>query len=241
MTNPNQDAAALAFENLSHVALHRASLASLLANGFADPTLELVNNLLNGELHGEAKASVAWLGVDSGHFAAALGALEHFAAEYADSDPESLLHDLKVEYARLFIGPPTAAVPPYESLYLDPLDDNGQRLLMGASARAVQKAYDEAGLHMVAELREPPDHISAEFEFFYYLCKKESETWQREANDESKKWRRRERAFAEEHLGKWGVTFCRQVAEKSQSGFYTSLASLAAIFIQIENGAFRPA
>ncbi|MEW6487010.1 MAG: molecular chaperone TorD family protein [Thermodesulfobacteriota bacterium] len=125
-------------------------------------------------------------------------------ASLADTRPE----DLRVEHARLFLGPFEVAAPPYGSVYRD-----GPKVLMGPSTLAVQRAYREAGLTLASDFHEVPDHVAAELEFAAYLLAGG-------AGDESAA----AEAFLREHLLPWAPAFCDRVEAESQSDFYTALA-----------------
>jgi putative dimethyl sulfoxide reductase chaperone len=70
--------------------------------------------------------------------------------------------ELKVDFARLFVGPYSLPAPPYGSLYLD-----GNHQIMGDSTMDVQRRYEEVGIDLSDKFNETPDHIAAELEFLY--------------------------------------------------------------------------
>jgi len=76
------------------------------------------------------------------------------------------LEELKIEYARLFIGPFKLLVPPYGSMYLE-----DEEHLMANSTLDVQRRYEEENIDVA--IQEIPDHISIELEFMYYLMYQE--------------------------------------------------------------------
>ncbi len=234
-----QDAAQNAFAKLANIAQNRASVYHLLTLLFRDPTPELAEYLLSGKLYQEAQDLVQWLDADASIFDKAFAALTQATTENKGQNLDDILRGLKVEYARLFIGPGPALVSPYQTIYCDPPHPDGSVVMMGQSAARVKKAYQEAGLTVASDYREPPDHIAVEFEFLYYLCKRESDAWQ-EDNNAARKWRSLERRFIDENLGKWALEFCRQVTEVSQIGFYVAVALLADTFIRMESGHFSP-
>ncbi|GAH03838.1 unnamed protein product, partial [marine sediment metagenome] len=75
---------------------------------------------------------------------------------------------LKVDYARLFVGPYSLLAPPYGSVYLE-----GERRIMGDSTLNVLAMYRETGLDIAQDFNDAPDHIAAELEFMYSLVFKE--------------------------------------------------------------------
>ena len=82
------------------------------------------------------------------------------------------LEPLKVDFAKLFVGPYQLSAAPYGSVYLD-----GGRKMMGDSTLDVRDRYMEAGLDTAKTFKDAPDHISAELEFIHYLIYKEIEAF----------------------------------------------------------------
>ena len=79
---------------------------------------------------------------------------------------------LKIDFAKLFIGPYVLLAAPYGSVYLD----NG-RIIMGDSTYEVKNIYRNEGLDAARNFKDAPDHITAELEFMYYLIFKEIEAF----------------------------------------------------------------
>jgi len=132
---------------------------------------------------------------------------------------DDLLHELKVEYARLLIGPGRMLVPPYETLYAPKAKERNLLLMVSPESLAVERAYCEAGVAISNGLREPPDHFAAGAEFVCSLSKKEAEAGAASDNTSAKIWRWSELTFPDEHLGKWGCRFCHQVETESHHPF----------------------
>ncbi|AGA68494.1 putative component of anaerobic dehydrogenase [Desulfitobacterium dichloroeliminans LMG P-21439] len=122
--------------------------------------------------------------------------------------------ELKFEHARLFVGPFDLLAPPYGSIYLD-----GQRRVMGDSSVEVLQAYQEAGLKLSNEFKQPPDHIVTELEFVYFLIAKYLET-------KDSQWLTRRDDFLDRYLKPWMKDFANRIASNSQSTFYKGLAHL---------------
>lgn len=122
--------------------------------------------------------------------------------------------DLKLEHAKLFVGPFDLLAPPYGSIYLD-----GQRRLMGDSTIKVLEAYRAAGLGQSDEFKQPPDHITTELEFIYYLIAKYLET-------KDNRWLTMKDSFNNKYLKPWITDFANRIKSNSQSKFYKGLAKL---------------
>ncbi len=234
------DAAIEAFEKLEGIALGRASLYRFLSESFRDPNLAEVEALRSGIAVAEIRETIGWLGGDAVVFDESIGMLANVAEELRDQDLPTTLRDLKVEYARLFIGSPRALVHPYASMQKSAPEGAERLLSVGLSVQSVEAMYTDAGIGLVADLREPPDHISTELEFLYFLCEKESEAWAEGHNETARDWRSRQRTFVDEHLKEWGIRFFEAVIDTTSRDYYRSLATLGKVFLRMESGAFRP-
>ena len=135
------------------------------------------------------------------------------------SDSESKLKDLMVDYTRLFIGPFDLLAPPYGSIYLD-----DQRQVMGDSTMEVLQLYRQAGLILSDDLKQPPDYIVTELEFVYYLIGKYLET-----GDEQRLVQLE--TFLNKYLGKWIGEFINRINKQTKNIFYKNLAQLTLVIV----------
>lgn len=239
--NNGQDLNTDSLTKIMQVALNRSDLYQLLAIAFRDPTPELVEGLLAGTFRSDASDCVSWLNTDSFVFDQALSELEQFAINHAEHDPEQILHEMQVEYFRLFIGSSEPVVFPYQTMYSEERDNLGDYVLFTSpTAQATEKAYKEAGVSLASSQVEPPDHIATQLEFLMYLCTQEVAAWKNNDIEEAKNRRRQERAFVDNFLGKWVFSFCSAVKENTTNQAYQAFASLANAYLQIEHGAFVP-
>lgn len=138
--------------------------------------------------------------------------------------PESDFEALKVEHARLFIGPFKLLAPPFGSVYLE---TGGA--LMGESTVDVRRRYREAGLDLA--LKEVPDHISIELEFMHFLACKEAQAVHDGDASGADACRGKQKAFLSDHLGRWISEFAERIAEHASSGFYRKLGAAIKAFI----------
>jgi len=234
------DAATEAFERLAEIAIGRASLYRFLSESFRDPNIESVGAIRSGAAVAGIGETIAWLGGDVVVFNESLDMLGNTAEELKDQDLPTILRDLKVEYARLFIGSPRALVHPFASMQQANPKGAERLLSVGRSVQSVEAMYTDAGIGLVAEIHEPPDHISTELEFLYFLCEKEAEAWAESDNETARDWRSRQRTFVDEHLEEWGIRFFEAVIEVTSRDYYRSLATFGKVFLRMESGAFRP-
>ena len=235
------EAATQAFEQLAEISAGRGGIYRILAEAFRDPNELTVKGLVDGTSAQSIDRSLDWLGTDRSIYDEAIGLVRRIGDQAAGGDPAKILQGLKVEYARLFIGPPRAVVQPYASMHVAAAPSKERLLNIGGSVRTVEQMYRDAGVQVTTALREPPDHISTELEFLFYLCGKEQTAWSEGDNEDAREWRRREREFVDEHLKDWGLKFFEAVAVAAAPDFYNAMASLGSVFLRMESGAFSPA
>jgi DMSO reductase family type II enzyme chaperone len=153
------------------------------------------------------------------------------ALEIAQDQTEGALRALEIAYNRLFVGPGRPEAPPYESFYRDRWG-----VLMGPSARDVERCYAEAGLALLPDRRDLPDHVATELGFMAYLAAQEAGA----DDDERETWLERQRLFLQDHLSVWLPLLCRRVKEASRHAFYTALAELSETFVRLDMQGFEP-
>lgn len=133
---------------------------------------------------------------------------------------------LKVEYARLFVGPYTVPAPPYGSVYLET-----ERRMMGDSTMDVVNRYREAGLEMAKDFKEAPDHITVELEFMHYLISRTIAVFTKNEPDALKTLFDQQLSFLKYHLCAWVHEFTMNTAQHAQLKFYQNLAKATKIFL----------
>jgi TorA maturation chaperone TorD len=137
------------------------------------------------------------------------------------------IEELKVEYARLFVGPYTLPAPPYGSVYLEP-----ERQIMGNSTMDVVNRYRQSGLVVAEDFKDAPDHIVAELEFMHFLIFKEIEAINQGDAKSIFKCLLNQQSFLNDHLGAWVSEFAGKVVENAKMTFYQNLARPTEIFIK---------
>lgn len=134
------------------------------------------------------------------------------AAATTASDPDIRLQELKLEYSRLFLGPPAGIIHPFESIY------GGEDQLMTQQALDVAAFYREHGIEFDPDgFREPPDHIAVELEFLAMACAGEIQT----SDSAGVEW-----AFIRRHLGQWASALAHDVQSVTQDPLYRGAALL---------------
>ncbi|MBT8371780.1 MAG: molecular chaperone TorD family protein [Deltaproteobacteria bacterium] len=137
------------------------------------------------------------------------------------------LEPLKVEFAKLFVGPYQLSAAPYGSVYLE-----GERKMMGDSTLDVRNRYREAGLDTANNFKDAPDHIGAELEFMYYLIFKEIVAFANSDIGTAIDFIQKQRSFLEDHLMAWVPEFAKSIIESAESPFYPNLAKTTKAFLR---------
>ena len=186
------------------------------------------------------------------------------ATERALARMKARVHDLRVmspeidaavrranvEYARLFIGPPKPAAPPWETMYArsGELGEVG----FGRATVAMQDLLREAGLELAGGSNQYADHLGIELFYAAELCRRigarasacedsgtaggaavraadgsPADTARDGIAKEHGGTEARLRAFAREHPASWATAFRERVAESAPDGYYLGIAEVA--------------
>ncbi len=136
------------------------------------------------------------------------------------------LMNLKVDHARLFVGPFKLLAPPFGSVYMESKSE-----LMGASSLDARKRYQEAGLDLSKDRKEAPDHIATELEFMHVLIFRELESIAKDDFEHAYALAQNQKDFLEIHLGRWTPAFTALVEEHATTSFFKGLALITREFV----------
>jgi TorA maturation chaperone TorD len=137
------------------------------------------------------------------------------------------LQELKVEYARLFVGPYTLPAPPYGSVYLE-----SERRIMGNSTMDVINRYRQSGLVVAEDFKDAPDHVAAELEFMHFLIFRELEAIDQGDDNSIITCLLNQQSFLKDHLSGWVPEFTGKIADNAKTSFYKNLARATEAFIK---------
>jgi TorA maturation chaperone TorD len=155
--------------------------------------------------------------------------LREYIARIDRGDIDKVQVDLASEYAALFLSIGRKPVSPYESVYTSP-----ERLVMQRARDEVVAEYRKEGLDRIEEFREPEDHIAIELEFMAYLCQKAAKAIEAGDRAEATKAFQKQQEFLQKHLLVWVPTFCRDVQQATETGFYKGIAQITAEHLAME-------
>ena len=147
-----------------------------------------------------------------------LAALQNCIASMPD--PDAIFQHLEACYVKLFINSRTGNIAPlYASCHAGNEVDGQRPQLMGRDAIEMRQRINKMGLEMTGPSNEPPDHISIELEFLYYLL---SRGWA----EKDKRLLSEARTFADEAMLPWVSRFKQRIAGEKECRFYPLMAQL---------------
>ena len=214
-----------------------ASMCELLAFSFRYPALELSEAVASGEWLDAAREIAAANGLE---LPADFGCedLAQGRSGEAAADADALLHELRTESTRLFVGTPDAVTSPYEGVWRAG-DDGVQALLfVNPHSMAVQRFCASCGLGQPEGTNEPLDHVATELELMEYLASVSAgivELPEGAPAPEEFPGGSPQAAygqFADDHAGVWMPRFAAKVAAQTRLPFYRAAAALLEVFCQ---------
>ena len=124
---------------------------------------------------------------------------------------------VSVEYTRLFVGPPSPAAPPWETMY------RGKDVTVGFGQPTfeMRELLRAAGLEVRNANNQYEDHMGIELLYLSSLCARADADAADAPVPESVA------AFIEKHPLSWVDAFRARIAEAAPDGYFVSLAGLA--------------
>jgi TorA maturation chaperone TorD len=198
----------------------KAAFFEALALGFLYPKPMLADAIITGE-YAEAMDETTEILNLSGE--ETLSAIINLAV-YKSQDPRQLLHQLRREYTRLFIGSPTPMVSPYAGIWFAKQQNTEPLLFVNPESMAVERFYRSCGMGQPQGTNEPLDHIGTELEFLQYLAlvkagalaPLEGITISSNAFEQ----------FYNRHLLTWAPAFAEKTIKTTTSPFFSAVAKL---------------
>jgi TorA-specific chaperone len=137
----------------------------------------------------------------------------------------SLFSDLEALYIRLFINNKEGAITPlYESCY--PENQSDEAALMGEAAIKMKQRFESKGLTLSNDLHEPPDHLSIELEYLYFLLEKGWADNNKALVDEAA-------SFTAETMLPWTTRLQQRLSAEKEGHLYSFLASILKSILQV--------
>ncbi len=139
---------------------------------------------------------------------------------------EAFFQYLEEGYVRLFISDRGGVTAPlYESCYAN-IEGDAKALLMGPPAIDMKNRFESKGLSLSKDIHEPPDHISIEMEYLYFLLAKGGSAGDKDLIDEAS-------TFAADVMLPWVTEFQARLAAEKKCRFYPLMVSLLTAILKI--------
>jgi TorA maturation chaperone TorD len=212
-----------AYQILSRVAKQRSEVYQCLSIGFYPPDADFQKSLETGAFVERLYNATQWLGEDQCLFEPSIQSMRTYRSL-------ELAH-LDAGYAQLFVKS-LERVSPRESTYRW-RDITHLESLQAEIRSVLTEQYNQFGLTPLAGME---DHLAVELEFLSYLCSQEGLFWEEKSSTNAREYRRREKLFLDDHLGRWLPEFCRRISELAGPSFYHSLASFSETWLKIDQG-----
>ena len=145
---------------------------------------------------------------------AALAACEAYAAACAN-DEQLALTDVAVEYTRLFVGPPSPAAAPWETMYRAGNASVG----FGEATFHMRQLLREHDLELSNENHQYEDHMGIELLLLSELCRAQDVLATQN--------------FIAEHPLAWIDAFASKVSESFPQGYYAALLALTRALLEL--------
>jgi TorA-specific chaperone len=151
------------------------------------------------------------------------------------SDDKDLMQCLEQDYVRLFINSLDGiAAPLYASCYASASSTGGDAALMGPAAIEMKERIDSKGLSLGDQIHEPPDHLSIELEYLYFLLNKGWSAGDPALIDEAV-------SFAAKTMLPWVTRFYERIAPvETDCRFYQLITALICSILQFIGGSVKP-
>ncbi|MGA1863265.1 molecular chaperone TorD family protein [Deferribacter thermophilus] len=131
------------------------------------------------------------------------------------------LEELRVDYAKLFVGPFKLLAYPYGSVYLEE-----EKLLNGITTKEVEKLYLRANLELSDVKNVTADHIAVELEFISYMAHKLSEN----SNDNESLEILSE--FIEKYYRPFASQLSKDIIKNAETEFYKNIGKMLELFTE---------
>ncbi len=134
---------------------------------------------------------------------------------------------LEESYVRLFVNAQNGIPAPlYHSCYQDTEQADSQPRLMGEPAGFMRQLFMSKGLSLDNSLNEPPDHLSIELEYLYFLLQRGVTKQDNGAVDEAV-------SFAGTFMLPWVSLFRDRLTGRSTCPFYPFAAAILASHLHL--------
>lgn len=232
MANEASAAAAVAQGGRSKDAWRTWATAwELLSVSFTYPTNDLVGAVASGEWAAAANelATVLKLDVPDGVF----DGME----DYAGVSEGELMHRLRTDATRLFVGAPSPVASPYEGVWRA-ADDGVQPLLfVNPHSMDVERFLGQCGLGHPEGTNEPLDHVATECSLLEFLAGVEAGIMELPEGKTTESLPEGSAAaayskFLQDHPRTWASRFAEKTGDEAREPFFRAAAKMLAAVLE---------
>lgn len=209
----------------------RTTAWELLSLSFAYPTHDVAAAVASEEWADAAQEIATALGLEL-----AFGAFEGMDI-YVGAEEEALLHQLRTEATRLFVGAPSPVVSPYEGVWRAEDDGVQPLLFVNPHSMEVERFMKQCGLGRPEGTNEPLDHAGTECSLLEFLAGVEAGIMALPEGIDaaSLPGGSAEAAYAkflEDHAQTWMPRFAAKTADETREPFYCAVSALLAVLLK---------
>jgi len=146
--------------------------------------------------------------------------VQQFSTALANCSPAELYHELRFDYAELFLNAGSNPCFPYASCYF-----NNEPLVMQEPVFTLRESLHRAGAQKRTDYPDLDDHIAVELEFMRFLLEKSA------TDPQALAW---SASFFTEQLSGWATRFAESLTAGARSDFYRALGQIMAEFFDQE-------
>lgn len=150
-------------------------------------------------------------------FAVSVATCRRYAREASKLEASDAVNRAAVEYTRLFVGPPSPAAPPWETMYRDGATSVG----FGEATFEMRQLLRDGGLELCGKNNQYEDHMGLELLYLSEMCGRYKNLHPVDSEVAQMK------NFIEAHPLKWIVNFCDKVEIAYPEGYFVGLLKLA--------------
>jgi TorA maturation chaperone TorD len=144
----------------------KAAIYELLAKSFLFIEREVVEALVSGEYN---EALIELSEINGLSVSPADGGIDGLS-RYLDLDADEVLHALRREYTRLYIGVRDPLIFPFAGAWDSVKRGKKPLLFVGKESMAIERFMRKCGIVQPEGTNEPLDHIGSMLEFLQHLC-----------------------------------------------------------------------
>ncbi len=231
----------------------KASACELLAFSLRYPTADVAGAVASGEWVAAAQEIADALGVAlpvdfaaelAGGVSASDGnatvcAGEGSAEAQADAQADALLHAMRADATRLFVGSPEPAVSPFEGVWRAADDGVDPLLFVNPHSMEVERFCHACGLGRPQGTNEPLDFVPTELELLQYLASLEAglvepaEGAPAAADLPGGSAAAAYGQFLAEHVSTWLPKFAEKLCEQARHPFYCAAGQLLCAYLPV--------